>query len=82
MSAALFSRSSGSLRFATFWRISGQIVCVKFCKKAVTWLGLSSFSELYFLVLLEVIHVEVSVCLKPVLVGFDGESSNEASAGV
>ena len=58
-----------------------QIVCVKFCKNAVMAAGLSGF-QLCFLVLLEVIHIEISVSLEPVLVGLDGESSDEAAAGV
>jgi hypothetical protein len=32
--------------------------------------------------LLEIVHVEVSVGFEPVLVGFDGEGSDEAAAGV
>jgi len=49
---------------------------------AVIWAGLGGLAELGFLVLLEIIHVEVSVGLEPVLVGFDGEGSDEAAAGV
>ena len=59
-----------------------EIVCVKFCKNAVMAAGLSGLTQLCFLVLLEVIHIEISVSLEPVLVGLDGESSDEAAAGV
>jgi hypothetical protein len=41
------------------------------------WLG-----GVGFLMLLEIVHVEVSVGFEPVLVGFDGEGSDEAAAGV
>jgi hypothetical protein len=34
--------------------------------------GLSGLAELSFLVLLEVVHVEIAVGFEPVLVGFDG----------
>jgi hypothetical protein len=49
---------------------------------AVIWAGSGGLAELGFLMLLEIIHVEVSVGLEPVLVGFDGEGSDEAAAGV
>jgi hypothetical protein len=38
-------------------------------------------AELGFLVFLEIVHVEVAVGLEPVLVSFDGEGSDEATAG-
>src|SRR5208282_6312679 len=44
-------------------------------------LALSGLAELGFLVFLEIVHVEVAVGLEPVLMGFDGEGSDEATAG-
>ena len=44
--------------------------------------GLSGLSQLSFLMLPEIVHVEVSVGLEPVFMGFDGEGSDEAAAGV
>ena len=58
-----------------------SIVCVKFCNGGqMGWLG--GLAELGFLMLLEIVHVEVSVGLEPVLVRLDGEGSDEAAAGV
>ena len=55
------------------------IECVKFCKKAVMGLlGLGGFAEVGFLVLPEVVHVEVAVGFEPVFVGFDGEGSDQS----
>ena len=39
-------------------------------------------AELGFLVLFEIVHVEVAVGLEPVLMGFYGQSANKAAAGV
>jgi hypothetical protein len=43
-------------------------------QKAVIWAGLGGLAELGFLELLEIVHIEISVGLEPVLVGFDGEA--------
>ncbi len=59
-----------------------RIVCVKFCKWRSFRVGLGGLAELGFLMLLEIVHVEVSVGIEPVLVGFDGEGLDEAAAGV
>ena len=40
---------------------------------------LGGSADLGFLVLLEIVHAEVSVCFEPVLVGLDGERSVEAA---
>ena len=48
----------------------------------MAWAGLGGLAELGFLVLLEIVHVEVAVGLEPVLVGFDGQGADEAAAGV
>ena len=39
-------------------------------------------AEMDFLVLLEIVHVEVAVGFKPVFVGLDGDGADEAAAGV
>ena len=54
-------------------RLNHRIECVKFCKwrSWVSW-GLGGFSEVSFLVLPEVVHVEVAVGFEPVFVGLDG----------
>ncbi len=38
----------------------------------MAWLGLSGFAEVGFLVLPEIVHVNVAVGFEPILVGFDG----------
>ena len=43
--------------------------------------GLGGLAEVDFLVLLEIVHAEVSVGLEPVLVGFDSEGADEAATG-
>jgi hypothetical protein len=61
------------------WRI--RVLCVKFWKRRSFGLALCGLAELGFLVFLEIVHVEVAVGLEPVLVSFDGEGSDEATAG-
>jgi hypothetical protein len=39
-------------------------------------------AELGLLELLEIVHVEISMSLEPIFVGFDGEGSDEAAASV
>jgi hypothetical protein len=47
--------------------------CASSSAKAVMdWLGLCGLAEVGFLVLLEIVHVEVAVGFEPVFVGFDG----------
>lgn len=53
-----------------------KVLCVKFCKQRLS----GGLAELGLLVLLEVVHVEVSVGFEPVLVCLDGEGSDEAGA--
>ena len=48
------------------------VLCVKFCKRRSFGLGLCRLADLGFLVFLEIVHVEVTVGLEPVLVGLDG----------
>jgi hypothetical protein len=43
--------------------------------------GSSGVAQLDFLVFLEIVHVEVAMGLEPVLVGLDGEGSDEAATG-
>jgi hypothetical protein len=45
-------------------------------------LGLGGFAELGFLMLLEIVHVEIAVGLEPILMGLDGEGTEEAAAGI
>ena len=59
-----------------------SVLCVKFCKGGHGWLGSRGLAELNFLVLFEIVHIEVAVGLEPVLVSFDGKGSNEASTSV
>ena len=50
----------------------GAVLCVKFCKgRSWDWAGSCGLAQLGFLVLLEIVHVEVAVGFEPVLVGFD-----------
>ena len=48
------------------------VMCVKFCKGGHGWLGSCGLAELNFLVLFEIVHIEVAVGFEPVLVGLDG----------
>jgi uncharacterized membrane protein YkgB len=57
------------------------IVCVKFSKWRSFGLGLGGLAELGFLVLFEIVHVEVSVGFEPVLMSFDGQRSDKTAAG-
>jgi hypothetical protein len=56
--------------------------CASSSAKAVEWAGLGGLAELGFLVLLEIVHVEVPVGFEPVLMRLDGKGSDEAAAGV
>ena len=52
-------------------------------KRAVIWAGgLGGLAELDFLMLLEIVHVEIAVGLQPILMGLDGEGTDEAAAGI
>jgi len=57
--------------FDTMFAYSG-VLCVKFCKGGHGWLESCGLAELSFLMLLEVVHVEIAVGFEPVLVGLDG----------
>jgi hypothetical protein len=48
------------------------VLCVKFCKGGHVGVGLGGLAQLGFLVLLEIVHVEVSMGFEPVLVRLDG----------
>ena len=48
------------------------VLCVKFCKGGHGWLESCGLAELDFLVLFEIVHIEIAVGFEPVLVGFDG----------
>ena len=48
------------------------IVCVKFCKGGHGWLESCGLAELNFLVLFEIVHIEIAVGCEPVLMGLDG----------
>jgi hypothetical protein len=52
------------------WR--NRIECVKFCKRRSWIYRLSGFAKVGFLVLSEVVYVEVTMSFEPVFVGFDG----------
>jgi hypothetical protein len=58
-----------------------RVLCVKFCKRQSCGLVLCGLAEVGFLVLLEIVHVEVTVGLEPVLVSFDGERADETATG-
>jgi hypothetical protein len=48
------------------------VVCIKFCKGGHGWLESCGLAELNFLVLFEIVHIEIAVGCEPVLVGLDG----------
>jgi hypothetical protein len=52
--------------------VLGKVLCVKFCKGGHGWLESCGLAELDFLVLFEIVHIEIAVGFEPVLVGFDG----------
>jgi hypothetical protein len=49
-----------------------RVLCVKFCKGGHGWLESCGLAELNFLVLFEIVHIEIAVGFEPVLVGLDG----------
>ena len=49
-----------------------EVLCVKFCKGGHGWLESCGLAELHFLVLFEIVHIEIAVGFESVLVGFDG----------
>jgi len=52
--------------------IDNPLLCVKFCKGGDGWLESCGLAELDFLVLFEIVHIEIAVGFEPVLVGLDG----------
>jgi hypothetical protein len=54
------------------WTSDQEVLCVKFCKGGHGWLESCGLAELDFLVLFEIVHIEIAVGFEPVLVGFDG----------
>jgi hypothetical protein len=50
----------------------GTVLCVKFCKGGHGWLESCGLAELNFLVLFEIVHIEIAVGFEPILVGLDG----------
>ena len=64
-------------RVRSNWRSSRRspflkVLCVKFCKGGHGSLESCGLAELDFLVLFEIVHIEIAVGFEPVLVGFDG----------
>ena len=53
-------------------RAFNLVLCVKFCKGGHGWLESCGLAELDFLVLFEIVHIEIAVGFEPVLVGLDG----------
>ena len=51
---------------------SNRVLSVKFCKGGHGWLESCGLAELNFLVLFEIVHIEIAVGFEPVLVGLDG----------
>jgi hypothetical protein len=49
-----------------------RVLCVKFCKGGHGWLESCGLAELNFLVLFEIVHIEIAMGFEPVLVGLDG----------
>jgi hypothetical protein len=49
-----------------------RVLCVKFCKGGHGWLESCGLAELDFLVLFEIVDIEIAVGFEPVLVGLDG----------
>jgi hypothetical protein len=74
-------RANGAARLGTR-AVKMRVLCVKFCKGGHGWLESCGLAELDFLVLLEIVHIEIAVGLEPVLVGLDGQGPDEAAAGV
>jgi hypothetical protein len=64
--ARAFGRPRGEGKCGT------QVLCVKFCKGGHGWLESCGLAELNFLVLFEIVHIEIAVGFEPVLVGLDG----------
>jgi hypothetical protein len=66
----VWRREAGLLqRRSSFER---KVLCVKFCKGGHGWLESCGLAELNFLVLFEIVHIEIAVGFEPVLVGLDG----------
>ena len=61
-------RGSGG---STYTR-KARVLCVKFCKGGHGWLESCGLAELNFLVLFEIVHIEIAVGFEPVLVRLDG----------
>ena len=53
-------------------RAADLVLCVKFCKGGHGWLESCGLAELDFLVLFEIVDIEIAVGFEPVLVGLDG----------
>jgi hypothetical protein len=70
-SRLLMSGFESSCRWGTPLGNDG-VLCVKFCKGGHGWLESCGLAELDFLVLFEIVHIEIAVGFEPVLVGFDG----------
>ena len=62
----------GQVRDDSINRTPARVLCVKFCKGGHGWLESCGLAELNFLVLFEIVHIEVAVGFEPVLVGLDG----------
>jgi hypothetical protein len=64
--------ANGWCKFASATGMSVWVLCVKFSNGGHGLAGLSSLAEVGFLVLPEVVHVEVAMGFEPVFVGLDG----------
>ena len=48
----------------------------------MAWLGLGGLAEVGFLVLPEIVHVEIAVFLEPALMGLDRQSPDKTKAAL
>jgi uncharacterized protein (DUF2236 family) len=71
-----------SHRFAALFGIPRARFCASSSANGGHGWRSGGLAELGFLVLFEIVHVEVAVGLEPVLMGFDGQGANKAAAGV
>ena len=70
--------AAGRTRDARF--VTAEVVCVKFSKSGRSGSWSCSLAEFELLVLCSVVHVEVTACLHPALISFDGERPDQVQA--
>jgi hypothetical protein len=58
------------------------VLCVKFFKCGHVLAGLGGLAEMGFLMLPEVVHLEVAVGFEPAFVGLDGQGADQAQARI